>query len=111
MDLASGETHGTDESAKVGSALHRSLATTRPSVLGRSNFFDPSLTGSTKADKGLVIGDASTVLFLESLANDPDRPLDDWSMFYCGASSDIEQTLRSIGKRYHIALGVERFDW
>lgn len=46
MDLASGEMHGTDESAKVGSALHRSLATKRPSVLRRPNFFDSSLTGS-----------------------------------------------------------------
>ena len=61
--------------------------------------------------KELMIGDRSTIRHMENLARDTERPLRNWSLFYCGASTPIENALRSISKKYKISVGVEKFDW
>jgi len=58
-----------------------------------------------------MIGDESTMRYMKNMANDIERPLDDWSMFYCGTSTPIVKSLRDIEKKYHIGLGIEKFDW
>ena len=57
------------------------------------------------------IGDNSTLSYLEGMASNIESPLDDWSMFYCGNSDPIVKTLEGIEGRYHIRLGIEKFDW
>ena len=57
------------------------------------------------------IGDNSTLSFLEGMASNIESPLDDWSMFYCGNSDPIVKTLQGIKGKYHIRLGIEKFDW
>lgn len=68
----------------------------------------------TSIDKGegVIIGDESTIKYMQDMAvGSAEKPLDDWSMFYCGGSSAIEKSLRGIGKKYRIDVGVEKFDW
>jgi hypothetical protein len=48
---------------------------------------------------------------MKNMVNDIERPLDDWSMFYCGNATLIVKSLRDIEKKYHIGLGIEKFDW
>jgi Ca2+-binding EF-hand superfamily protein len=57
------------------------------------------------------IGDNSTLSYLEGMASNIESPLDDWSMFYCGNSDPIVKTLKGIEGKYHIRLGIEKFDW
>ena len=60
----------------------------------------------------MVIGGESTIQYMEDLVNDTERPLKDWSVFYCGESTPIKKTLvRGIGKKYKIDVGIEKFDW
>ena len=58
-----------------------------------------------------MIGDESTMRYMKNMVNDIERPLDDWSMFYCGISTPIVKSLHDIEKKYHIGLGIEKFDW
>lgn len=58
-----------------------------------------------------MIGNAGTVRYMEGLINDKEKPLEDWSMFYCGASTPIHKILKSIERKYNMDLGVEKFDW
>jgi hypothetical protein len=58
-----------------------------------------------------TIGDESTVRYMKNMVNDIERPLDDWSIFYCGNATPIVKSLRNIEKKYHIGLGIEKFDW
>lgn len=58
-----------------------------------------------------MIGDECTMRYMKKMVNDIDRPLDDWSMFYCGNSTPIVKCLRDIEKKYHVGLGIEKFDW
>ena len=50
------------------------------------------------------------VKFLQFLSVDEDRPLRDWSILYCGASSVIETKVKDM-KQYGIQVAVEKFDW
>ena len=58
-----------------------------------------------------MIGDESTVRYMKNMVNDIERPLDDWSMFYCGNATPIVKSLHDIEKKYHIGLRIEKFDW
>lgn len=65
--------------------------------------------------QNLVFGDSTTKEYMSKLMNDNDdsgrRPLEDWSIFYCGGSGAIHKNLRDISKQYSIDLAVEKFDW
>jgi len=65
--------------------------------------------------QGSLFGDTDTVEYMKNLMNDcfrtGEKPLEDWSLFYCGGSAGIKQNLEDISKRYHIDLAVETFDW
>jgi len=63
------------------------------------------------SNKGSMIGDESTIQYMESLISEVGHPLDDWSMFYCGASTPVANDLKRIEQKYHISLGIEKFDW
>ena len=58
-----------------------------------------------------MIGDESTMRYMNNMVDDIERPLDDWSMFYCGNATPIVKSLHNIKKKYHIGLGIEKFDW
>jgi hypothetical protein len=58
-----------------------------------------------------MIGDESTMRYMKNMVDDIERPLDDWSMFYCGNATPIVKSLHNIKKKYHIGLGIEKFDW
>ena len=40
-----------------------------------------------------------------------EKPLEEWSMFYCGGSNAIVKDLKEISNRYDIDLALEKFDW
>ena len=43
-----------------------------------------------------------------------EKPLEEWSMFYCGGSNAIVKDLKEISNRYNtydIDLALEKFDW
>ena len=58
-------------------------------------------------------GDTNTIEYVKKLMNDSsgEKPLEDWSIFYCGGSNAIKKNLKEISKRYNIDLAVEKFDW
>ncbi len=62
-----------------------------------------------------LFGDSSTIEYMNKLMSDNDdsgrRPLEDWSIFYCGGSRQIHKKLKDFSKRYAIDLAVEKFDW
>jgi len=62
-----------------------------------------------------LFGDSSTIEYMNKLMSDNDdggrRPLEDWSIFYCGGSRAIHKKLQDFSKRYAIDLAVEKFDW
>ncbi|KAL7553601.1 hypothetical protein ACHAWF_016908 [Thalassiosira exigua] len=60
---------------------------------------------------GAVIGNEDTMNYMENLVSDPERPLSSWSIFYCGASAPVENTLRGIEKKYNMKVAIEKFDW
>ena len=64
---------------------------------------------------GAVFGDANTIEYVQKLMNDSsgdgEKPLEEWSIFYCGGSNAIKKKLKEISKRYNIDLAVEKFDW
>jgi hypothetical protein len=62
-------------------------------------------------ERNRMIGDESTVRYMKKMVNDIERPLHDWSMFYCGNATPIVKSLQDIEKKYHIGLGIEKFDW
>lgn len=59
----------------------------------------------------IVLGNDSTISYMENMVGDVERPLDDWSMFYCGSATPIVRNLQCIERKYHIGLGIEKFDW
>ncbi len=61
-----------------------------------------------------MFGDSkNSVKYMNELMNDSsgEKPLEDWSIFYCGGSNAIVKNLKEISKRYDIDLAVEKFDW
>eukprot|EP00986_Skeletonema_menzelii_P011650 scaffold6077_cov75-Skeletonema_menzelii.AAC.9 len=64
---------------------------------------------------GAVFGDANTIEYMENLTNDSSKtgakPLEEWSLFYCGGSNGIKNDLKDISKRYNIDLAIEKFNW
>ena len=50
---------------------------------------------------------------MNKLMNDCDgaKPLEEWSIFYCGGSNAIKKDLKKISVNYHVDLAVEKFDW
>ena len=67
--------------------------------------------GESDCEDAFMLGDDSTIAYMESMISDVKRPLDDWSMFYCGNSTQIVKTLQVIERKYHIRLPIEKFDW
>ncbi len=49
---------------------------------------------------------------MNKLMNDSsgEKPLEEWSILYCGGSKSIVKDLKDISKRYGIVLAVEKFD-
>ena len=58
-----------------------------------------------------MIGNESTVRYMKNMVNDIERPLHDWSMYYCGNATPIVKSLHDIEKKCHIGLRIEKFDW
>ncbi|KAL7550023.1 hypothetical protein ACHAWF_015459 [Thalassiosira exigua] len=56
-------------------------------------------------------GNEETIDYMENLVVDPERPLGDWSIFYCGAAAPVEKTLRGIEKKYNMKVAIEKFNW
>lgn len=109
LDLATGEKHCDDATTRRANiALDRSL---HKCASGSRRLSLDSQLSSVLSNKESIIGDASTIKYMEGLVSYKDRPLDDWSMFYCGASTPIEKNLRGIEKKYRMSLGIEKFDW
>ena len=106
MDYAiNGKQHCDDDTAlQVRQVLQRSSKVRRMTI-------DSSLHSTLFTPTEEMIGDKRTIQYMEGLINDAERPLDDWSVFYCGGSTPVEKTLKGIRKKYNIGLGVEKFDW
>lgn len=73
-------------------------------------------TGSSHGGHQSVFGDSNTVCkYMNKLMDDSggggEKPLEDWSIFYCGGSTAIKRDLKQISKRYGIGFAVEKFDW
>ncbi len=66
---------------------------------------------------GSLFGGSNTIEYMDKLMNaspssdSDEKPLEEWSMFYCGGSNAIVKDLKEISKRYDIDLAVEKFDW
>jgi len=60
-----------------------------------------------------VFGDSDTDEYMNKLMNDCDgaKPLEEWSIFYCGGSNAIKKDLKKISHCYGIDLAMENFDW
>ena len=62
-----------------------------------------------------VFGDSNTEEYVRKLMNESarsgEKPLEEWSIFYCGGSNAIKKDLKDISKQYDIGLAVEKFDW
>jgi len=107
LELATGEAKDDRESLKRATvAMERALA---KSLSRRPTMDSTEQTDLPKKEE--MIGNAGTVRYMEGLINDKEKPLEDWSMFYCGASAPIHKILKSIERKYNMDLGVEKFDW
>mmetsp|Transcript_21864 Transcript_21864/g.33385 ORF Transcript_21864/g.33385 Transcript_21864/m.33385 type:complete len:237 (+) Transcript_21864:2587-3297(+) len=61
---------------------------------------------------GTVFGGSDTKEYVQKLMDDNgEKPLEEWSIFYCGGSNAIKKDLKKISVNYHIDLAVEKFDW
>jgi len=108
LDLATGEEQCDSAAIKQATmALDRNLA---KSISWRASL-DSTAHENVMSKEEEMIGDAETIRYMEGLVHDKDKPLGDWAMFYCGASTPIEKILKGIKKKYHMDLGVEKFDW
>lgn len=58
-----------------------------------------------------MLGGEHSIEYMKSMITHTERPLDDWSIFYCGGSSPVEKSLRSICEKYSINLAIEKFNW
>ena len=99
------------EHSTMGCSVRRAFATQSTVQFAKLPTLFRSRHLRVQPRKELMIGDRSTIRYMENLAIDTERPLRDWSLFYCGASTPIENALRSISKKYKISVGVEKFDW
>ena len=71
-----------------------------------------SIASETQQQVSMIFGGHHAIDDLKKLSLDPDFPLMDWSLFYCGGSSRMEHELKTAKKKYGLAdLAVERFDW
>ena len=77
--------------------------------LSKSNLMDG--VPEEGEDSPSSFGDDEDVKYLVELSMEKDRPLKDWSIFYCGASGAIEGKLKDITKKYGMGIAVEKFDW
>ncbi len=70
---------------------------------GSFNSATHSVLSSTRdLNEPVTVGDDETIKYMEALVDDPDKPLDDWSLFYCGGSRAIKNTLRGIERKYKV---------
>ena len=95
---------------KVGKVLDRgaSLRTLHPS---RSLIVDSHQPSSLSIDvtfhrdgAGTMVGDKFTIEYMEKLVCDIEKPLDDWSLFYCGGSTSTKNTLKGIKQKYKVRM-------
>ena len=71
-----------------------------------------SMASEAQEQVSMTFGGIHAINDLKKLSLDPDFPLMDWSLFYCGGSSQMEHELKTAQKKYGLAdLAVERFDW
>ena len=71
-----------------------------------------SIASEAQQHVSMIFGGHYAIGDLKKLSLDPDFPLMDWSLFYCGGSSRMEHELKTAKKKYGLAdLAVERFDW
>jgi len=89
------------------------LVSCMDAALASSSSPNKSVSGLSRQNS--VFGDSTTKEYMSKLMNESGdsgrRPLEDWSIFYCGGSRAIHKNLRDISKQYSIDLAVEKFDW
>lgn len=70
-------------------------------------------THHSTACHSTVFGGSDTKEYVHKLMNENsgEKPLEEWSIFYCGGSNAIKKDLKRISMNYHIDLAVEKFDW
>jgi len=69
------------------------------------------ITETDEEDQSCLFGGDDDIRYLTDLSRDKDRPLQEWSLFYCGASGDIEGNLKEISSKHGIRCATEKFDW
>ena len=89
--------------------LHSTDASSRHS--SKNNLMDCVPEEGGEEGSPSSFGDDEDVKYLVELSMENDRPLKDWSIFYCGASGAIEGKLKDITKKYGMGIAVEKFDW
>jgi len=103
-DLLSSMVAFTDMETALTNSMHN------PNSLDRG-----SSSHHANTSHGSVFGDSNTIEYMNNLMNvscsTGDKPLEDWSLFYCGGSTGIKNDLKGISKKYDIDLAVEKFDW
>ena len=91
----------------------RSISTTRLiSEVAEPSSRRSSLATEAQEEVESIFGGYQAIDDLKELSRGPDSPVKDWSLFYCGASKEIERELKATKKRYGLGgFAVERFDW
>ena len=94
----------TDMELALRNAMHK------PNASGVTDLSSLHNTGQRNES---VFGGSNTIEYMKELMSDSsgEKPLEDWSIFYCGGSNAIKKDLKGISKRYDIDLAVEKFDW
>ena len=105
IDLATGE----DKTIRTRGSVKAKCRLTEESRF--LSVLTAGMRGESDCEDAIMLGDDSTIAYMEGMISDVKRPLDDWSMFYCGNSTQIVKTLQVIERKYHIRLAIEKFDW
>ena len=103
----SGASRPTSTRTKIAQGTTRSQTCSSTSRRRRRRI---SAVGAGKRNEP-VFGGNDSIDYLRNLSLEKDCPLKNWSIFYCGASTPIENNLKDIKKKYGIRIAVEKFNW
>jgi hypothetical protein len=108
LGMAMGEENESIET-KVGKVLDRgaSLRTLHPSRRLTADSRPSSLAIDVtfhRDGSGTMVEDEFTIEYMEKLVYDIEKPLDDWSLFYCGGSISVKNTLKGIKQKYKVRM-------